>query len=153
MEQLHFTIRINAPKQKVWDTMLGKKTYSEWTAPFGGGEADSSTFEGTWEKGSKMRFVGADDKGNVGGIESIVAENKPYEFISLEHVAHIENGKVSDKEEYKAWTGAHENYTFREVDGMTEVQVDTDSDEESKEQFRDQWHQALQKLKELSEKN
>jgi len=134
--------------------MLGKETYQEWTTPFGsGGGGESSTFEGTWEKGTKMRFVGADDKGNVGGIESVVVENKPYEFISLEHKAVIENGKVSDKEEYKAWVGAHENYTFREVDGVTEVKVDTDADEESKEQFQDQWHQALKKLKELSEKS
>lgn len=124
--------------------MLGHETYIQWTAPF---DSAGSDYEGNWEKGSTMRFV--DDGG--GGIESIVAENKPYEFISLEHKAVIEEGVISDKEEYKAWVGAHENYSLREVEGVTELTVDTDTDEQSKEQFQKQWQQALQKLKELAE--
>lgn len=33
-QKLHFTITINAPKEKVWDTMLQDTTFREWTAPF-----------------------------------------------------------------------------------------------------------------------
>ncbi|MDQ5893468.1 MAG: hypothetical protein QG640_480, partial [Patescibacteria group bacterium] len=31
MQKIHFSIQINAPKEKVWDTMLGEATYREWT--------------------------------------------------------------------------------------------------------------------------
>ena len=34
MEKLNFKIEINAPKEKVWDTMLNKDTYKAWTEVF-----------------------------------------------------------------------------------------------------------------------
>jgi hypothetical protein len=48
--------------------------------------------------------------------------------------------------------GAHENYTFKESDGSTEVLVDMDSNGEYKALFEEAWPKALLKLKELSEK-
>ncbi|MEX2593834.1 MAG: hypothetical protein WD426_13755 [Anditalea sp.] len=33
-QKLHFSKRINAPKEKVWDTMLKDETYREWTSAF-----------------------------------------------------------------------------------------------------------------------
>ncbi|MEX2593833.1 MAG: hypothetical protein WD426_13750 [Anditalea sp.] len=51
-----------------------------------------------------------------------------------------------------AMAGAHENYTFKEADGITEVSVDADTNDEYKALFEDIWPKALLKLKELSEK-
>ncbi len=56
-------IDINAPVEKTFDAMLGlseKSTFEQWTALFN----PSSTFEGSWEKGEKIYFIGTDDKGN-----------------------------------------------------------------------------------------
>lgn len=128
--------------------MLDDKTYREWTSVF----SPDSHFEGNWEKGTEMRFVGPGENGKDEGIVSHVAENKPYEFISLEHKAVIVGGEEDKSDKYKAWIGAHENYTFKEVDGVTEVRVDTDTDEESKKIFQDMWPKSLEKLKELAEK-
>jgi hypothetical protein len=50
------------------------------------------------------------------------------------------------------WVGAHENYTFKEIDGKIEVSVDIDTNDESENLFQDTWPKALLKLKELAEK-
>ncbi|NJK87889.1 MAG: hypothetical protein HC906_19915 [Bacteroidales bacterium] len=57
LELLHYEIEIDAPADKVYNIMLGKDSYSEWTSIFN----PSSSFEGSWEKGSKMLFLGEDN--------------------------------------------------------------------------------------------
>ena len=150
MEQLHFAIRIKAPKQKVWDTMLGNETYRQWTSAFSPG----SHYEGGWEQGSKIVFLGPDPQtGEEAGMVSRIKENRPHEFISIEHQGIVHNG-VEDTEsaEAKKWVPAHENYTFRQRNGGTEVLVDTDTVDELAGEFEEAWPRALRDLKALSEK-
>lgn len=150
MDKLHFNIDINAPKEKVWHTMLDDVTYRLWTTSFNEG----SYYKGDWSKGSKILFLGPNpETGKEGGMVSRIAENKLYEFISIEHLGMINDG-VEDtmSEEAKKWTPAFENYTFKEVNGKTSVFVDMDINEEYKEMFEEMWPNALQKLKELAEK-
>lgn len=153
MQKLHFSVEINAPREKVWDTMLEDSTYRQWTEAFNPG----SYYKGDWEKGSKILFLGPDPQnpqsGKEGGMVSRIAENKPYEFISIEHLGIINDGvEDTTSEEAKKWTPAFENYTFKQKDGMTEVVVDMDIAEEMKEEFSEMWPKALEKLKELAEK-
>lgn len=146
MQKLHTSIIINAPREKVWDTMLGAETYTEWTTPFSPG----SRFIGSWEEGSEIRFTDAEGKG---GMFSKIKENRKPEFISIEHVGIISDGVVdTTSDEVKKWTPSFENYTFTEVDGGTQVDVDMDISEEYKEQFDDMWPKALAKLKEIVER-
>lgn len=150
MKKFETSIHINAPKEKVWDTMLGKDTYQEWTKPFN----PTSRFEGDWSEGSKILFLGTDENGeNEGGMVSRIAKNVPYEYLSIEHLGIIQNG-VEDTTSEKAtsWAPAFENYTFTEKDGGTEVSIDQDLDEQYMEMFANMWPPALQKLKELAEK-
>lgn len=150
MANMHFSIEINAPAQKVWDVMLGDKTYIEWTKDFNP-EGDSS-FEGDWSQGSRMRFLGPDGKGNMGGMFSVVEESRPGEFISIKHLGIIENGKEVHSDE---WSDSYEKYTFTEKDGKTRVDVDLDGakiPEEFVTFFEDEWPKALQKLKAMIEK-
>lgn len=150
MDKLHFNIDINAPKEKVWHTMLDDVTYRLWTTSFNEG----SYYKGDWSKGSKILFLGPNpETGKEGGMVSRIVENKLYEFISIEHLGMINDG-VEDtmSEEAKKWTPAFENYTFKEVNGKTSVFVDMDINEEYKEMFEEMWPNALQKLKELAEK-
>lgn len=149
MKKLQFKTHINAPVKKVWDTMLEDKTYREWTVPF----HDGSYFEGDWSKGSKIKFLGPDEQGGVGGMIARIAENKPYEFVSIEHQGMINNGvEDTTSEAVKKWTPAFENYTFKEVDGGTELVVDLDIHEDYAEMFTDMWPKALVKLKEIAER-
>jgi hypothetical protein len=151
MEKRHYEITINAPKETVWDTMLNDETYREWTKPFNPG----SYFEGTWEEGSKMLFKGVNEEGELyGGMVSRIAENRPHDFVSIEHVGilNLDGTEDTTSEEVKKWTPAFENYTFEEVSGGTKVSVDIDISEEYAAQFDDMWPKALEKLKVLAEK-
>jgi len=151
MNKLHFSITVNAPKAKVWNTMLDDKTYRVWTEAFTPG----SHYVGDWSKGSKILFLGLDPKtGQMGGMVSRIKENRLHEYISIEHLGMVQDGQEdTTSEAVKAWAGAHENYTFKEKDGKTEVLVDMDSSGgDFEEMFKDMWPKALQKLKELAEK-
>lgn len=149
MQKIHHSIFINAPREKVWNTMLGDETYRQWTVPFNPG----SYYVGSWEQGSEIRFLGPNPGGEgEGGLLSRIVENRLYEFISIEHIGMIENGvedTTSDK--VKSWMPLFENYTFIEKDGGTEVIIDLDMKEEYKEMFDEMWPKALQILKEISE--
>jgi uncharacterized protein YndB with AHSA1/START domain len=150
MDKLHFSIMINAPKAKVWNTMLDDATYRVWTEAFTPG----SHYVGNWNKGSKILFLGPDPKtGKMSGMVSRIKENRLHEFISIEHLGEVKDGKEdTSSDAVKAWAGAHENYTFNEKGGKTELLVNLDTVAEYKEMFQDMWPQALQKLKELAEK-
>lgn len=150
MQKLNFSILINAPKEKVWDTMLEDKTYREWTKPFNEG----SYYKGNWEKGSKIQFFGTDpETGKEGGMVSRIAENKPYEYLSIEHLGIIKNGvEDTTSKEATKWTPAFENYRFKETDGTTEVSVELDSAEDYGKMFEEMWPKALEILKDLAER-
>jgi len=149
MQKLTASIFINAPREKVWETMLNQDTYRQWTRVFN----PTSRFEGDWSESSKMIFLGTDDKGeNEGGMVSRIAENRLYEYISIEHLGMIKDGvEDTESEEVKPWAHSFENYTFVEKDGGTEVLVDQDMGEEYIKEFEEMWSKALQRLKELAE--
>lgn len=150
MKKLHLSILINAPKEKVWHTMLDDKPYREWIAVFNPG----SYYKGDWSKGSKILFLGADpETGEEGGMVSRIAEHKPYEFISIEHLGIVHDGvEDTTSDEARKWAPAYENYSFKEKDGVTEVLVDLEVDEKETEAFNKMWSEALHKLKEMAEK-
>lgn len=148
MNKLHFEVTINAPKEKVWDTMIGAETYPQWTDVFMPG----SNFQGSWDEGSKIVFTAPDENGKEGGMLARVAASKPYELISLEHYGQLVDGaEDTTSEEVKEWAGAHENYTFEEVEDGTKVTVDVDTPDEYKEEMEKIWPQALDKLRNLAE--
>lgn len=151
MEKIHFSITINAPKKKVWDTMLEDATFRVWTRGFN--PSGGSWYEGDWNKGSKILFLGPDEKGKLGGMVSRIHENRPYEYVSIEHIGIVQDGKEdTTSEAVKEWAPAFENYTFTEKGGATEVLVDMDVDQKHKQMFEDMWPKALQELKALAER-
>jgi hypothetical protein len=149
MTKLHLSQFINAPREKVWKTMLNDATYRDWTAAFNPG----SYYKGSWEKGSKISFLGPDPTtGKEGGMASEIEESRPYEFVSIHHIAIIQDGvEQTDSALAQDWVGAHENYTFVEKDGGTELQVDMDIIESEKEKMEEMWKKGLARLKELAE--
>ena len=148
MKTLHYSITINAPVQKVWDTMLSEKTYSEWTTVFMPG----SHFVGSWDKGSEIRFLAPGENGKSGGMICRVVENKPFEFISLVTIGGVNNDiEDRDSDSVKEWIGGHENYTFKSNGDATELSIDIDTADFLVDDFNIMWPKGLQKLKELSE--
>ncbi len=146
----HYTISINAPKEKVWNTMLGEDTYREWTSTFNEG----GRFEGDWSEGSKMLFIGLDpETGKEGGMVSHIKENRLNEFISIEHLGILKDGvEDTTSDMAKKFAPAFENYTFTEKDGVTLVSVDIDVAEEFADFFTETWPKAIAKIKEISER-
>lgn len=150
MQKMNASILINAPREKVWDIMLSDATYREWTSAFN----PTSYYEGSWEQGSKILFKGTNDKGEVdGGMVSRIAESRKPEYVSIEHLGVIiDNKEVTDDPQYKEWAGAHENYTFNEKDGGTELLIDLDVTDEMAGDMKAMWERALLKLKEICER-
>jgi hypothetical protein len=151
MQKIHFSIQINTPREKVWNTMLDDATYRQWTVPF----SAASYYVGSWETGSEIKFFGGEEnaKDQVSGMYAKIKENRPHQFVSIEHLGMINNGVIdTESEEVKKWTPAFENYTFVDKDGGTEVSVDMDITDEYKDMFRDMWPKALEILKTISEK-
>jgi uncharacterized protein YndB with AHSA1/START domain len=149
MQKLHFSILINAPKEKVWHTMLRQDTYRAWTEAL----AEGSHYLGDWSKGSKILFLAPDETGKItSGMVSRIKENRPYEYISIEHLGVVKDGKEdTSSQATEGWSGALENYTFMEMGGATQVLVDTDTVDEYEEMFQDTWPKALRRLKGLAE--
>lgn len=152
MEKLTFNKQIKASAEKVYKAMLGlddKLTYQKWTAAFN----PTSTYEGSWDKGSKIYFVGTDENGNKGGMISKIEENKFAEFVSICHYGFL-NGdvEVTSGEQVEKWAGGFENYTFKESDGVTTVIVDIDVIDDYLTYFKDTYPKALDLLKEVAEK-
>jgi uncharacterized protein YndB with AHSA1/START domain len=143
-KKLHFTALINAPRRVVWDTMLGPETYKEWTAEF----APGSYYEGSWDRGARIRFLGPDG----GGMAAVIAENRPHEFLSIQHLGMIKDGVVdTESEEVKAWGECFEQYTLRDVGSSTEVGVAIDVPPAFEQFMDDTWPRALARLKALCE--
>jgi uncharacterized protein YndB with AHSA1/START domain len=148
MEKIHTSIVIQATREKVWDTMLSDASYRKWTHAFHPG----SYYKGILAQGEKILFLGPDEGGEMGMV-SRVAEMRPHEFISFEHLGIVKNGvEDTESEEAKKWSPAFENYTLREIEGGTEVIVDQDIESAYKAQFEEMWQRALLLLKELAEK-
>lgn len=152
MEKLKFTVSIKAAANKVFDVMLGisnKSTYEQWTALFN----PTSTYEGSWEKGSKMLFVGTDDKGEKGGMVSEISEIITNQFVSIRHYGLVKaNEEITQGPDVENWANGNENYSFVENNGITTVTVDLDTTEEFLDYMRQTYPKALDKLKEICEK-
>jgi len=150
--KLQFTASINAPVTKVYDFMLGissKSTYEQWTSLFN----PTSTYEGNWDKGNKILFLGVDDQGEKGGMVSKIAENIPNQFISIQHCGLFKAGKeITEGPEVEKWANGFENYTFEENNGTTTITVDLDTTEDFLDYMNESYPKALDKLKELCEK-
>jgi hypothetical protein len=103
-----------------------------------------------WKEGTKVLFL--DPKGS--GMVSMVASNKPNQFMSFKHLGEVKEGiEDTTSEKVQQWNGATENYTLDEAGGKTTLTVDMDITEEYKDYFVKVWPHALDKVKELAEKN
>lgn len=145
MKKQAFNILIDASPEKVWNILLGEETYPLWTSVF----AEGSTVKTDWKEGSKALFL--DGKGE--GMVSVIDKNVPNEFLSIKHLGMVKDGvEDMESEEVKKWSGALENYTLKPLNGRTELIIEMDMSEEFKDYFLNTWPKALEKVKEMAEK-
>ncbi|HOI33032.1 MAG: SRPBCC domain-containing protein [Bacteroidales bacterium] len=152
MNKLKYSVNINATVNKVYDLMLGisnKSTYEQWTALFN----PTSTYEGSWNKGGKILFLGTGENGEKGGMVSEINDNIPDQFVSIRHYGLFkDNIEITEGPEVEKWANGFENYSFTENDGITTVTVELDAIEGFLEYMNQTWPKALAKLKEICEK-
>jgi uncharacterized protein YndB with AHSA1/START domain len=145
MTRLTFSTTIQARKELVWRTLLEDESYRAWTSAF----QEGSYAVTDWKPGSKALFLAPDGSGMV----SRVAEHRPNEFLSLEHLGVVKEGiEDTESEEVRKWAGARENYTLTENRDVVTLSVDMDITEEHQKFFEGTWPKALAALKDLSER-
>lgn len=149
---IHFEITINAKAEKVYKTMIDEKKWMEWTAEF----SPASQFKGSWEKGSKILFLGTDQDGNFGGMVSRINENIPNRYICIEHRGIIKDDKeIMSGPEVEPWQGALECYSFSDDNGKTLLTIKMETQQKIQEEFKSYfataWPKALNTLKMLCE--
>jgi len=150
MEKLQFKTRIKASADHVYRTMLGKETYKKWTAEFN----PTSDFEGSWDKGAEILFIGTNKEGKKEGMVATIKENDPGRFISIQHLGIVDgDNKITEGPQVEGWAGALENYSFAEENGETVLTVDVDANADYLTYFDETWPRALNKLRELAESN
>jgi len=144
MKTLTFDTVIHASRRAVWDAMLTPSTYKVWTSVF----MEGSYFEGSWEKGERIRFLGPGGDGML----AVIAENRPHEFLSIKHIGQIRNGvEDTESEEARSWAPAFENYHLKETGSSTALTVTIDVPEEFVDYMTGTWPGSLAKLKAICE--
>jgi Activator of Hsp90 ATPase homolog 1-like protein len=148
---LHLSISISATPERVWEAVTTDAPYREWTAAFN----PTSFFDGGWQTGDKIRFIGTDEEGAVHGMTSEIAEARYPEFISIKHLGLIVSGvEDTTSDAVRSWAPAFENYTITaNDDGTTTFALDMDTNEEFYDMFVDIWPKALAILKDVCERD
>lgn len=143
-KSIQFTVKIKAPASVVWQHVTNPDSYKKWTSAF----AEGSHFQGSWEPGAKILFLGP----NGDGMVSEIAEIRADEFISIRHLGFITNGiEDTTSEEIRAWAPAYENYTFLSSEEGTSMVIDQDVSIEWEDYISQAWPKALEILKNLCE--
>ena len=61
MTRLHYSVDIDAPRQRVWEVLWDDKTYPDWTSAF----MEGSRAVSDWKEGSRIQFLGPGGDGKV----------------------------------------------------------------------------------------
>lgn len=146
MEHLEYEVVISAPAKLVWETMLNEETYKQWVAK----SWPNSYYEGRWQEGEKIKFIGPDGSGTLAELVHV----KPYKNVLARHIAVLGPGGVEDRtsEMAKGWIGISEEYQFQESLGVTTLKVFIETSSAWKPMFEEGWPPALEELKRISER-
>lgn len=140
MKTIQFNIAINAPAERVWESLWSDAGYRHWTEAFQQG----SHAETDWQEGGPVRFLGPDGSGMYSTIESA---KRPTEMIFLHH-GEVRNGVAQPP---APWAGARERYFLHEENGGTRVEVVLDGNDEMAAYFLSTFPVALERLKHWAE--
>lgn len=144
MKPMQFTIRIQASRAKVWETLWQDDSFRSWA-----GLIDPGTYMvGNLKQGEEVQFISAE---NGYGVTSLVEKLDAGEYLLLRHSEDTKEAGEQQREE--EWTGGEESYLLEEKDGVTTLNVAFDVPLELKEYFEENYPKALQRIKELAEQS
>lgn len=145
MENLRFSVEADASAEHLWNVMLDIDTYREWTGAF----HEGSTYEGGWNEGDEIRFLGPNDDGTSSGLFGTIVDSRLHEFVEIRYLGEIEND-VENRE--GPAVGLHESYAFSETAGVTTLVVELEVQTEWADDMRDMWSEAIVAIKRLAER-
>jgi hypothetical protein len=145
MRQIKKLIHIDAPKEKVWDVLLGTETFPLWASAFSPGTHVTTD----WQEGGHALFLDASGT----GIVSRIASHVPNDHITMEHMGIVVGGKEDyDSKDALEWRGLMESYFVTETDGITTLIVESDTIDAYFDMSDAQWDEAILLIKQLAEK-
>lgn len=141
MQNMQFSIEIEASKEQVWSILWNDKTFRDW-----GNIIDEGQYMvGQLKEGNEIQFMSSSGY----GVTSLVEKLIPNKFILFRQMADtMDNGK---EEREKEWTGGRESYKLEEINHMTSLIVEIDVPKELIDLFKVTFPKALQRVKELAE--
>ncbi len=145
MIEINYSIKINATKEHIWETMIAPETYKQWVKPF----SPESQYKGEWKQGGDIIFFDP----NLGGTKAKLKIVNPYEHILAEHTALV-NKQMEENTEgdiAEKWIGTIEEYKFEEDEDGVKLNINVKTDEAFKPMYDEGWPEALKLLKGLSE--
>ena len=143
MKKQHFSIKIKAPKEKVWQTLWEDKTLRDW-----GNIIDEGLYMvGEMAEGNEVQFISSvSGFGVTGVIEKLI----PHEYVAFKQIADTMDSGEQERE--KEWTGGTESYELIEKNNIINLIVKIDVPPEQEETFRVRFPKALKRVKILAEK-
>lgn len=144
MDKLTFTITINAPANKVWQTLWDDITYRQWTSAFHEGSYAVSD----WKEGSKIHFLSPAGE----GMYAVIEKKEQHKYMSFKHLGIIKNFEEQPiDDETKSWSGALENYRLHEAKGLTTLSAELDTNDKYINYFKEIFPKALEIVKQIAE--
>lgn len=144
METLKFEIDIQAPAEKVWQTLWNDDTYRRWTATF----SEGSHAVTTWNEGDRIQFLGPEGD----GMYSLIDKKVNNAYMAFKHLGEVKGGReIPPDENAQRWSGAMETYTLTESNGSTHLISTVQVEDDHISYFREKFPKALAVVKEISE--
>jgi hypothetical protein len=144
MQKLQFTIEIEAPCEKVWNTLWGDKTFRDW-----GNIIDEGQYMvGEMKEGNEVQFISS---ASGYGVTSLIERLVPNELVSFRQL--VDTKDSGEREREKEWTGGMESYSLAGDDNVTTLKVTIDVPTGLEETFKVRFPKALERVKFLAEKD
>jgi hypothetical protein len=138
-------ISISAPASKVWSVLFSDQTYRIWSSVF----SEGSYFQTDWKIGSKALFTDQEGYGLLG----VITQNILNEVLAIEYNGQLDKGveDFTSPEVLNGVKGATETYNLSESNGITNLSIDLNINENWFDMMSEGWDKAIVKIKELSE--
>ncbi|MCH5598608.1 SRPBCC family protein [Niabella ginsengisoli] len=144
MKDLTYSIVINAPLEKVWETLWNDETYRKWTSHFNPG----SYMESDWKEGGKTLFLDAERNGMI----SIINKLEVPRLVEFSHYGELNKGvEDTTSERVKANAGSIEKYELEPNNDGTLLKAMVQVTEEYEQIMNDGFNKGLQEVKMLAE--
>jgi hypothetical protein len=139
------SILIQAPDYKIWQVITEDRYNRKWLVEFGAGNVADTN----WLEGSKALFT----DGSKSGLAGIIEVSRPFEEIKIAYTGIVADGVEDYQSAFaKEMQGFHEIYVLSKEAGAVRFRISCDMDEEYFDDMSEAWRRALQKIKDLAER-